>query len=225
MLAFDLETTGVDATSQVTCAATLLRHEGHSELKLWHSDYADVMTADTANDLTRYMAEQTDRGVTLVTFNGTKFDFPMLAKTGSMPGQLRTLAMAHCDIMLQFAVQNGYFASMDSFAQGSGIAPKTWNGLEASQAWETGDRTARKRVVDYCGEDVRCLLDLAQLIAKDKQAARQTKRGSRQIVPFRKLMNVDECLDMLSTSPPDQSWMDTPPDLHKLFNWATGQDG
>ena len=163
-VAFDLETTGIDLDNDdITCAATRAVDEHGTTIRIWHSNMAATISVTTLVELIDYLDRCTQLGMVVVTFNGAKFDFAMLAKkVAAFPetvAKVKRLAADHHDIMLQFATEHGYFASLDSFAIGCGLEPKTWDGKAAAEAWASGDIRAKKKVLAYCGEDVRCLSD------------------------------------------------------------------
>lgn len=223
-VAFDIETTGIDlAADAITCAATREVTESGTTLLLWHSDFAPAMTTATLAELVDYLDAAYARGLAIVTFNGAKFDFAMVAaKLAGDPSRVQTvqrLARSHHDLMFQFTAHHGYYASMASFAAGCGLAPKTWDGAAAAEAWAHGDRAAKTKVLDYCGEDVRCLSELYLHVARHKRARRRTKRNTLQTVEFATLMTVDEATAHAAAHPPDTSWMSDPPDLFAGVQW------
>jgi uncharacterized protein YprB with RNaseH-like and TPR domain len=220
-VAFDIETTGIDIDDDaITCAATREVTADAVALKLWHSDFAPAMTAATLAELVDYLAAADARGLAIVTFNGAKFDFAMVArKLPSHAPTLRRLARSHHDLMFQFTAHHGYYASMASFAAGCELAPKTWDGAAAAEAWAHGDLAAKRKVLDYCGEDVRCLSDLYAHVAVHKRARRRTKRNTLQTVEFATLMTVEEAAAHAAAHPPDTSWMSDPPDLFAGVKW------
>ena len=224
-IAFDIETTGLDfEADNITCAATRrVNDDGTVAARVWHSDFAAQMTTESLVALVDYLHDAWLAGCEVVTFNGAKFDFAMVAiKLATEPGavaRVRQLAANHRDIMLQFTAEHGYYASMDSFARGCGLAPKTWDGAAAAEAWQTGATADKQKVLDYCGEDVRCLSDLYLYIKNNGHAIRVTRRGHRQHVPFPAFKSAREALVVAAANPPDTSWMDSPPDLFEGTAW------
>lgn len=224
-VSFDLETTGIDVDSDsIVCGATRMVTDNGLELKLWHSDYADVMSKETATELANYLIAAHETGTAVVSFNGAKFDFAILARhlNPEDRARLQKVARGHFDIMLDFACARGYYASMDSFAKGCGLSPKTWNGLEASNAWIANQPGDRERVVSYCGEDVRVLSELYDFIVCNGYALRTTKAGREQRIEFLPLREVADALSAYAKDPPDCSWMTSPaPVMSAGLAWLT----
>lgn len=223
-VAFDIETTGVDLDAcDITCCAARIVENGTVTTRAWHSGYADAMAPADLVAVVEALHAWWLRGLVVVTFNGAKFDLAMMArKLAAHPeaaAKLNALALDHCDIMLQFLADRGYYASMNSFAAGCNLAPKTWSGAEASQAWQGQPRESKDRVLAYCAEDVRCLSDLYRHIAEHGTATRVTKRGSTQVVQFPVHSTVRAAIQQIVRSPPDTSWMDAAPDPLEGLAW------
>lgn len=182
-VAFDIETTGLyenGVAPGITCAATRLVDGTVDVSRSWHSDYASVMTADTANAYIEYLCALQADGVTVVSFNGGAFDLKVLFDLTNNP-RVRELAARHCDVMYQFLVENGYFASLQSFCEGAGIAGKTGAGVDAIAMWAEGDKD---EVLSYCINDVRVLGDVYAHILENSGSKRQTKGGKTRFVHF-----------------------------------------
>lgn len=221
-VSFDLETTGICIdTDDIVCGATRKCVNGTVVVKLWHSNYADRMDEPSLHELARYLLQAHLEGLPIVTFNGAKFDFAILGRhlKGPLKDQIQSLVWKHVDIMFAFACQHGYFASMDSFAKGCELAPKTWNGLEAAEAWQENKPGDRAKVVAYCREDVRCLSDLYVHIVTTKSAKRVTKSNSIQNVHFGELKTVEHAATQYLVYPPDCSWMKEPFDVTDGLSW------
>ena len=222
-VSFDLETTGIDVrTDNIVCGATRLVTDTGVVVKLWHSDYADAMSTETATELANYLVDAHAGGIAVVSFNGAKFDFAILARylDTDTKAKLKEVARAHFDIMLDFACARGYYASMDSFAKGCDLSPKTWNGLEASAAWIANSPGDREKVVNYCAEDVRVLSELYGFIVRNGYAMRTTKAGRLTRADFVPLREVTEALSAYANDPPKCNWMTTPgPVLTEGLEW------
>ena len=220
--AFDIETTGLiedGVYPDVTCAATRLV-DGDETVTSWHSDYAPTMTAATMNELLEYLWEQHLRGVTIVTFNGAGFDFRVLFEH-THNELARRLAALHCDVMYQFAVEHGYYASLQSFCEGAKIEGKTGKGVDAIDMWAHGDRD---EVLRYCENDVRALGDVYAHIKARGGSKRKTKRGTQTFAAFETvggaLMTVAAAAARVAKDEvPDTSWMKDPPDLLASVAW------
>ena len=102
----------------------------------------------------------------VVTFNGAHFDFKVLYYC-TLDTRAIVLAQKHLDICFCFAVDKGYFTSLNSFMLGSGTG-KNGSGFDAIQAWLQGDKTQKDDILEYCENDVRCLKDLYNLMITPK---------------------------------------------------------
>ena len=222
--AFDIETTGLfeegKPAPDVTCAATRLVRDGVETVKSWHSDYADTMTVETMKELLEYLWEQHLCGVTVTSFNGAGFDFRVLFEH-TRSERARRLAAVHCDVMYQFAVEHGYYASLQSFCEGEGIKGKTGSGVDAIDMWAHGDKD---EVLRYCENDVRALGDVYAHTAARGGCKRKTKRGNTTFAAFAlvegALMNVGAAAaKVVKDEVPDTSWMKDPPDLLASVAW------
>ena len=224
-LAFDLETTGIEATDKIICGVTRTVERGTTTIKHYNSDLEDVLSDDLAARMVVDIYDAYNKGIAIVTFNGAKFDFFMLAQAvrthinaHDLINKIKEITINHYDIMYQFACSHGYFASMNSFAMGSKLAQKTWNGAEASASWVAGER--RREVLLYCAEDVRVLGNLFEFISFNKYATRVTKAQKPQHVPFQELKTVQEASAEFCANPPDCSWMASPPpDILEGIKW------
>lgn len=223
--AFDIETTGLieegKPAPDVTCAATRLVCDGVETVKSWHSAYADTMTVETMNELIEYLWEQDLRGVTVVTFNGAGFDFRVLFEH-TRNERTRQLAAHHCDLMYQFAVEHGYYASLQSFCEGAKIEGKTGKGVDAIDMWAHGDKD---EVLRYCENDVRALGDVYAHTKARGGCKRKTKRGTLTFAAFTiedgALMSVAVAAErVVKDEVPDTGWMKDPPDLLASVAWV-----
>ena len=91
----------------------------------------------------------------LCTFNGTAFDFRMLASCLEGDADRKRcarLALEHVDIMLAFAASTGYFSSLESFATATLSRSKIGSGKDVAEQWEGG---GRQQVADYCIDDAK----------------------------------------------------------------------
>lgn len=182
-VAFDLETTGLyeaGVRPDITCGATRLVDGPLDVSRSWHSDYADVMTVATANEYIEYLCQLQETGVAVVSFNGANFDLRVLFDLTGNP-KVRQLAAHHCDVMLQFFVEAGYRASLQSFCEGAGIDGKTGAGGDAVKMWADGKY---QQVLDYCINDVRALGDVYAHIRANGGSKRRTKAGKIRFCHF-----------------------------------------
>ena len=156
----------------------------------------------------------------LTTFNGTQFDFRMLAAGCSHDAdkqRLARLALNHVDIMLQFACANGYFSSLDSFAGPTLGAKKIGCGADVKEDWAAGKH---QEVADYCADDAR-LTALLYDHGKAKGFLLRTPKSKPDVVRRWGLdvnlwKNAVTCLK----KPKRATFMDDPPNVGGMADWV-----
>jgi len=231
VVAFDIETDGLfdgDTPPAITCCATRLVADGGHHLRTFHSNYAAAMTAATMVDVVEYLYALHRTGTTIVTFNGGGFDFKVLhahlREDPKMHVMVSTLAREHVDLMFEFVCRYGYYASMNSFASGSGLTEKTGSGADAIGMWvgSTANMASRAAVLAYCGNDVRCLAELyAHVVKCGGTVQRTTKRGHVRDVRFAcPPITVAAAAKLYRAEPPDNGWLSDPPDVLGALTWA-----
>lgn len=229
-VAFDIETDGLfdnDTPPNITCCATRLVVADKVHTRTFHSDFAPAMTPRDIGEMVHYLFSLHLAGVTVVTFNGAGFDFKVVhAHVAHDPGlaALTTrLAQEHVDIMFEFACTAGYYASMNSFCEGSKLAVKNGSGADAIGMWvgPSATETSRAAVLTYCANDVRCLAELYAHILGTGGAARVTKRGAVRNVSFHTPpLTVLAAAAAHRASPPQNNWMADPPDITGAVAWC-----
>ena len=159
---------------------------------------------------------------TVVTFNGTGFDFRMIAAQVEHNADKRKcaeLALKSYDMMLDFAATNGYYASLNSFANASLGAQKTGDGGSAVSDWENGDH---QKVIDYCENDAILTYKVYKHGIDYGRLQRTTKSGTVQTWALEKSLfrSASSALTAHLRHPPNVSWMDNPPDIQNSGKWA-----
>lgn len=207
----DIETTGLDIDKcNFTCGVAICNNV--------------VFTFETAVSMVAYLTTLPKDAI-VVTFNGLAFDLPFLAKKiaqasadVALTQQLAHLATHnHIDIMYAFACTFGYFTSLQSFATPLGIA-KTWSGAAAAAS------TDLPKIIEYCTQDVKVLQQVHQHALTNGKLDRVTQRGHTStwtLLHSNQIPLVSQCSANIQTMPPDQNWMDNPPNLIDLSKWAT----
>lgn len=230
-VAFDIETDGLfDGTTppNITCCATRLV-KGDSDFipRVFHSQYAPAMLPRDICDMVEYLYALHVSGVHVVTFNGAGFDFKVvfehLKDHPRQAAYTTILAREHIDLMFEFACRNGYYASMNSFCEGSRLAVKNGSGADAIGMWVGPSATlaSQAAVLAYCANDVRCLADLYEHVVKHGGATRLTKRGAAREVQFASPpMPVSAAATLFKNSPPENDWMTDPPDILGAVTWC-----
>lgn len=216
---FDLETTGLDEDSHITCG--VIAYSG-GDTEWYHSGYGRPMSAGIG----RQMLDALSAADRVVSFNGAQFDFKCLWRlTGDE--RAKTLAKSHVDLILMFAYKHGFFTSMNSFATGTfhGEVSKSNTGGWAATAWASGGKTAEE-VVEYCEQDTIVLMKLYERLLATGGLTRQTKAGKNR--PFVAGTTAAElgissadAIAAYVANPPNVSWMTgDPPDIAGVLTWA-----
>ena len=169
-IAFDLETVKPFPTGEswtlhrplgIACAVTAT----HDDLRTWHSSEpddspADRMTPERAAQLVDFLQERSREGHTIVTWNGTGFDWQILAEESGRLQDCRELALNHIDMMYHLFSIKGFPLSLSAAAEGMAVGEKAGgiSGYDAPGLWARGER---QMVIEYCQQDARLTLSLA----------------------------------------------------------------
>lgn len=156
----------------------------------------------------------------LCTFNGTQFDFKMMAASCthlSDKRDLARLALEHTDIMLQFACSTGYYGSLDSFAGATLGAKKIGCGADVNEDWKAGKR---QEVADYCADDAR-LTGLLYDHGRGKGYLLRTPKSKPDKVS-RWALGADlwQPAHVCLRNPKRATFMEDPPDVGGMGDWA-----
>ena len=219
----------------IACVA-LMRH-GESEPLLrfnprQHQDYYEPTTSAMNRQALDLVIDElvalADRGDTLVTWNGTSFDFQVLALESGRRKDCARLALASIDMMFWLVCQRGHPLALDTALAGMGLGSKLHevelagggktviNGKEAPRLWRAGEFEA---VLTYCGGDVRRTLELSLECQRQQKLRWISRRGAQSIVPLgTRWPTVRECLEL---PVPDTSWMTNPLDRRTFVNWMS----
>ncbi len=159
----------------------------------------------------------------LVTFNGTGFDFAIMAEnlpSAADRGRCAGLALSSYDLMLDFAASHGYMSSLASFASATLGEAKLMGGAEAAAMW--GSAAERDAVVEYCEHDAALTGRLWEYGSAYGRLRRHTRAGKVRVWPLGPggFRPARESLAAAADSPADVSWMEDPPDVASLGSWA-----
>lgn len=183
-------------------------------------------------ELLQALQRALQNGYTLVTWNGTAFDFAVLARETEMPRECAQLALAHVDLMVIVTFLRGHWLGLQKALIGAGIPGKKqevvlndgttlneMNGKLAPALWARGEFSA---VLGYLRQDVMPLLELTQIVKTSKQIRWTSNAGKPMAVDIAKLFNVRECFDLPL---PDTSWMKMePPQRAQFVRWMPPLD-
>jgi len=156
----------------------------------------------------------------LATFNGTQFDFRMMAACLSNKAdqqRLARLALTHTDIMLQFASDTGYFSSLESFAVPTLGAKKIGSGASVREQWEAGKC---QEVADYCADDARLTAELYNFGRARGYLLRSPKSKPEVVKRWPLGAELWDCAYKCLQNPATASFMDDPPDVKAMGDWT-----
>ncbi len=160
MLAFDIETTGLDpAHSVVTVVCTQDFHTGERRAY----EFGRVRASEPQNEglLRAELIETFNAAESLCAFNGVRFDIPFLHAALKL-SQETTAAWLFKTTDILEAARLGLFGPPHTFGlnllcQHNHIAVKSGSGLQAVQFAHAGEWD---KLLSYCADDVRILCDL-----------------------------------------------------------------
>ncbi len=203
----------------IACAAVLT--SSMERPRVWHGAAADgtiavQMNNEESRGLVNDLVAMVDGGCTLLTWNGTAFDFDVLAEESGMQTECRSLAKSHVDMMLHFFAVKGYPLGLKAACGGAGTTtkPEGMDGARAVQMWHEG---ARQEVIEYCGLDTQITLELAIATERMGRLPWTSRSGNRLHLSLpRGWQSVEE---VLRYPEPDTSWMDSPLTRKQFTAW------
>lgn len=129
----------------ISCMATFL--SGADRPLFWHGGSAHrhppaEMHRHEVQRLVRYLEKRVECGYTIVTWNGLRFDFDILAEESGMLERCRRLAINHVDMTFHALCRLGHGMSLDSAAKGMDVVgkDKRLHGALALRLWADGKR-------------------------------------------------------------------------------------
>jgi hypothetical protein len=175
------------------------------------------MTREEAARLVSDLVARRSLGYTLVTWNGLGFDFDVLGEESGHVKECALLAANHVDMLFHVLCSLGHLVSLQKAAEGMRLPGKKAgiSGAVAPAMW-----AARKydEVLDYCIQDARLVLQLAEACERSRRLAWITRRGSPGQMPLPSgWLTVREARDLPL---PDTSWMSDPPSRDRFLRWA-----
>lgn len=198
----------------ISCAA--IAFNDTSNIEIWQNPAR--LTQQEAKNLVYYMKDLEKNGYTIITWNGCKFDFAVLAIESNLLEECARIAINHVDLMMLVTFQKGYYLKLDKALQGARLQGKlkkvtlsdgsiitNMDGALAPTLWSQGEYDA---VLAYLKQDVVMTLKLAEFVQRTKTIQWISNNGTRQSVYVNRLFTVKECFQFPE---PDTSWMTTPP--------------
>lgn len=215
-LVFTSETDGVERRSKPVCASTILVKDNKTrEEKTWCNTDAPHVTRDVADALVSYLYEHASAGIPIITFNGTGFHFRQLELVTTDKDKLELLALMTHDIFLDFATENGYYASMNSFIQGCNLPGKG----SCTSTWTDG--MGQTAIIQHSLRVANALCNLVQYLETHEQVIRLSKAGKRTLwTPRGHLFRVaHKCITEYEANPIRASWLSNAPNVTELWSW------
>jgi len=188
---------------------------------IWHGKNesgrpSSQMTIVEAAQVVTDLANLTSRGYTLLTWNGLGFDFDVLAEESGKTKECASLAVNHVDMLFHVLCSLGHLISLQKAAEGMHVIGKKagFSGAVVPAMWATG---RHDEVIDYCVQDTRLTLQLAEECENKGQLSWITQRGGlgRMLLPTGWLT----VQDANALPIPDTSWMSDPPSRDRALQW------
>lgn len=143
-------------------------------------------------------------GYQLVTFNGTGFDFKVLAdECKERELKAMFLACTHFDVFFHLFCILGYAPGLNALTKGMGLGGKT-EGVDGAMAPEMWQQGRYQEVIDYCVRDTRLTLQVAQSVIDRGAAEWTSKSGKPQSVKIDRWLTPAQAVQLPE---PDNSWM------------------
>jgi hypothetical protein len=206
----------------ISCLALALSGEG---LVIFRQGKPQ-MDAHACREVVAELQDYVDHGYSIITWNGCKFDFNVLAQESGMVEECVQLALDHIDLMMMVTFMKGHYLSLQAALNGSGLGGKlksvtlsdgtilkNMDGAKAPGMWAKGEYEA---VLAYLKEDVLQLLALAEMTVKTKSLRWLSRSGNRQKIPVHRLLKARECFKLPE---PDVSWQHNPPRRSDFVSW------
>ncbi|MGA2326091.1 MAG: ribonuclease H-like domain-containing protein [Bryobacteraceae bacterium] len=174
------------------------------------------MTNQEAAQLVADLTGLSSQGYTLLTWNGLGFDLDILAEESGERKACAALAAGHVDMLFQVVCSLGHRISLQKAAEGMRLSGKKAgvSGAAAPAMWAAG---RHEEVLEYCKQDARLTLQLAEACERAHQLAWVTQRGSLKQMPLRSgWLTVREAGALPL---PDTSWMSDPPSRDRYLRW------
>ena len=182
------------------------------------------MTKETAKQLVMGMMYYYSIGYVPFTWNGTSFDFYILAQYSGLVKECAELALQGVDGMLLITFNRGYFLGLDAALMGAGLETKqhdvklnsgldfSMSGRDAPKMWRDGEFEAVKT---YLAGDVFRPLDLIDAIQRNGGIRWVSKTGKNMFQPT----PLTPVKDLFKLKLPDTSWMENPKPRSEFVNW------
>lgn len=195
-----VETGELDADPVVAATAVV---RDNRDVRVW-----DLSTESDA--LVDFLYEHAAANVPVVTFNGTGFGFQKLSGVAKNKDRVETLALLTRDIFLDWATENGYFVSLNSFLSGCGLPGK---GTAATNDYDTLAAASTRTV--------NCISNLVDYYTTHKKVYRLSKAGKKSLwQPRGTLFRVaHKCIEEYEHNPVTVDWITNKPNICAIWSW------
>ena len=157
MLAFDIETTGLDPAKCVVTVVCTQDYRSGERRTYEFARMQDERPEDCA-ELVRELTAALDAAPALCAFNGVRFDLPFLETAFRLQAaQVAGWVLKTSDILEHCRLQHGCTFSLNMLCEANGVQVKSSSGMEAVYM---AQRREWQRLREYCADDVQILCDL-----------------------------------------------------------------
>ena len=171
------------------------------------------MNRSEVRRLVYYLEELVTRGYTLVTWNGTGFDWNILATESGEYAMCRQLARQHVDMMFHVVCARGHRLSLHKAVRGMGVA-KQANKWDAEQLWSDGEYG---KVLKRLSEDVHSTLDVAHESERRRSLDWLSGAGRKTSLSLPNgWLSVREAIHL---PPPNVAGLESPASRHAAVAW------
>ena len=190
------------------------------EEKHWYSEGEDGipqlnLSREHAQELLEYLAQKQKEGVMVCAWNGLKFDFQWLGHQAENVSLAAQVALDSYDPMFQFFNIAGFPVGLVKVAKAMNVGQeKTMDGSEAPTKWRAGEY---EQVKKYVLGDCQITNQVVLAIQQARQVEWVNSRGERKAKPMPILKPVRQ---VIADPGPDQSWMNTPIQKTKFYDWT-----
>jgi hypothetical protein len=205
----------------ISCAAVAF--SDNEEIQIWEN--SKNLDKEQCCNIVYCLLEIVKQGYSILTWNGTGFDFQVLAQASGLKNECGELALNHIDMMLLVTFQKGWLLSLEKALNGACLSGKLKNvtlkdgtilkymdGSKVPSLWKNGEKDA---VLAYLREDVAQPIKLAKDILRCGYIRWITERGNLMEVKT-DLKIVKQCFRIRE---PDTSWMSSPPKREDFVSW------
>ena len=179
--------------------------------------YSDQLSVASTKVMVREL-EQLAQIYTLATWNGTGFDWPVIAQESEEVDACRQLALNHVDMMFHLFCVKGYPAGLANACVQMGLPSKT-EGVDGAMVGVLWAEGKRQLIIDYCTQDSRITAMLATACQRVNGLQWTSRSGRVQTLQLPQ--GWLSTRDAMTLALPDTSWMDTPMPRGTFTDWLS----